>query len=284
MKLIKYIVGLILMVAVSVSCQKEDTLTPSGEELFSSRPNTALDQSLYRIFGPYNTILEYRYIESLIPSNWYYITPVKEESVLDIAEFLRDFWILPLEDGSSGEFVKAHFPRMIVIVGSPARKKDGSVVLGEAEGGTLIRFTEMDDFDRSNKSWIRRQMHTAFHEYAHLLHQTFNMPNEFRQITPNEYTLNGWQTVSVTQARTKGMVSPYGTSAVSEDFAELFSFYITETDEVLYTYFIDVEGEVQLNMGRQILRTKLQILNRFLLGIGVDLEAVRISFQTKLNG
>ena len=284
MRRIKYIIGLTLIVAMAVSCQKEDELSPSEGYLFPPRPDTALEQSLYQIFGPYNSILEYRYIESLVPANWYYITPVKEDSVLSIAEFLRDFWILPLEDGSSQEFVKLHFPRLIFIVGSPAKNKDGSVVLGEAEGGTLIRFADMDSFDRTNKEWVRKQMGTAFHEYAHLLHQTFNMPNEFRRVTPDEYVLSGWKAINLEQARMKGMVSEYGTSSVFEDFAEIFSFYITEPDAKLNEFFIDVPGEIQLNMGKEVLRTKLRIIDRFLTGIGINVSTIRESFQAKING
>lgn len=93
---------------------------PSEEELFPTKTNTELDKQLNELFRPYNTIVEYRYIKNLIPDDWYYIYPVEEELVVPMAEFLKAYWIGPLEAGSSREFVVNNFPRMILLIGSSA--------------------------------------------------------------------------------------------------------------------------------------------------------------------
>lgn len=285
-RLLKYVWLFAVVVGIS-SCNDDELLTPSGEDLFPPQEQTELDKKLVEMYADYNTIIEYRYIKNLLPKDWYYIEPVSIDLVQPMAEFLKDMWIGPLEAGSSKEFVQAHFPRMIVLVGSPARQKDGSVVLGVAEGGTLIRFTEVNYFDATSRDWKQAQLETAFHEYAHLLHQTFNLPDAFRQVTPESYTKNGWKAVTAAEALKRGMVSPYGTSAFAEDFAEIFSFYLSATDEDLDFYFnqqpVKNAQDVDLNKGRAYLATKLNILLKFTDGIGLDMDKVREDLQTKLS-
>lgn len=285
-RLLKYVWLFAVIVGIS-SCNDDELLTPSGEDLFPPQEQTELDKKLVEMYADYNTIIEYRYIKNLLPKDWYYIEPVYIDLVQPMAEFLKEMWIGPLEAGSSKEFVQAHFPRMIVLVGSPARQKDGSVVLGVAEGGTLIRFTEVNYFDATSRDWKQAQLETAFHEYAHLLHQTFNLPDAFRQVTPESYTKNGWKAVTAAEALKRGMVSPYGTSAFAEDFAEIFSFYLSATDEDLDFYFnqqpVKNAQDVDLNKGRALLATKLNILLKFTDGIGLDMDKVREDLQTKLS-
>lgn len=285
-KILKYL-WLFIIVAGLNACNDEDPLTPSGEELFPPKELTELDKQLAEMYSDYNTIVEYRYIKNFLPKDWYYITPVSIDLVLPMAKFLKEMWIGPLEAGSSKEFVQAHFPRMIILVGSPAYQKDGTIVLGQAEGGTLIRFTEVNSYSETRRAWKQGQLETAFHEYAHLLHQTFSLPDAFRQVTPNSYTKNGWRAVRDKEALKKGMVSPYATSAPAEDFAEIFSFYLSATDEELDYYFnqqsVEYVEDVDLNKGRALLLTKLGILMKFMDEIGLDIDKVREDLQTKLD-
>lgn len=285
-KILKYL-WLFIIVAGLNACNDEDPLTPSGEELFPPKELTELDKQLAEMYSDYNTIVEYRYIKNFLPKDWYYITPVSIDLVLPMAKFLKEMWIGPLEAGSSKEFVQAHFPRMIILVGSPAYQKDGTIVLGQAEGGTLIRFTEVNSYSEIRRAWKQGQLETAFHEYAHLLHQTFSLPDAFRQVTPNSYTKNGWMAVQEKEALKKGMVSPYATSAPAEDFAEIFSFYLSATDEELDYYFnqqpVEYVEDVDLNKGRALLLTKLGILMKFMDEIGLDIDKVREDLQTKLD-
>lgn len=285
-RILKYIWLLAIVVGLT-ACSDDERLSPSGEDLFPPQEQTELDKELAEMYADYNSVIEYRYIKNLLPKDWYYIEPVSIDLVLPMATFLKEMWIGPLEAGSSKEFVQAHFPRMIVLVGSPARNKDGTTVLGVAEGGTLIRFTEVNYFDATSRNWKQAQLETAFHEYAHLLHQTFNLPDAFRQVTPDSYTKNGWRALTDKEALKRGMVSPYGTSAFAEDFAEIFSFYLSATDAQLNYYFlqqnVQTVEDVDLNKGRAYLAAKLSILLKFTDGIGLDMDKVREDLQTRLN-
>lgn len=287
--------ALFLITGLLVSCDDEDKLAPSGEDLFPPREMNALDTALAEIYAPYNTVVEYRYIKNFLPNDWYYIAPPREENVLPMAKLLKEMWVSPLEAGSSHEFIQVHFPKMIILVGSPSYNRDGTETLGEAEGGTIIRFTRVDDFDLGDLSWLQQQIHTAFHEYAHILHQTFGMPDAYRNVTPDNYTKNGWQTVigsggehslaSLQNAMKRGMVSPYGTSAISEDFAELFAFYVMAPDEWV-SYILTKENKpetVELDKGREWIALKFSTLTKFLLSNGIDIDLIRADYQAKLD-
>lgn len=298
MKILKYNL-LLLCLALLCACHDEDKLTPSGETLFPADEPSALSDALREMFAPYNTRIQYRYVRNFIPDTWYYITPVKEELVMPVAESFLELWIKPLVAGSSEEFVRKYFPRMLVLVGSPALQLDGTQVLGEAEGGTLIRFTDINSYSTS-RSWVIEQLSTAYHEYAHILHQTFILPDKFREVTPESYTKNGWTVISGNDAVKKGMVTPYATSSVQEDFAELFAKYILLEDDLVQYWekeiiFVpDVTGKTeeeilaireeaaQWNAGCGLIRKKFKILSEFCESFGMDIRGVRKDFQAKL--
>ncbi len=300
MKYLKYF-SLLAILGLFFACSDDDeTLLPSDQDLFPAKTNSEIDLKLRELFSPYNTIVEYRYIKNFLDNKWYSITPAKEELVIPMGNFLIDFWVKPLEIGSSKKFVADNFPKKIILVGSEAKQLNGSKVLGQAEAGTLIRYTEVNDFDLSDPAWLSIQLNTAFHEYAHILHQTFKMPNEYRQVTPDNYTKNGWMAVTGDNAIERGMVSPYGTNGVSDDFAELFSHYIILGDTELQALFNDEVintnpdngpltppssflGIVKRNEGREFIRTKLGIMKKFLSSVGFDLDKVREAAQAKMN-
>lgn len=274
-------------------CSEDDSLLPSGEELFPEGRNTELDKKLNELFDPYNTVVEYQYTKNLIPDDWYYIYPAKEELVFPMAEFLKNYWIGPLEAGASRDFVVQNFPRMILLIGSPAYNLDGSRVTGQAEGGTLIRFTEVNDFNLKKEKWILAQLETAFHEYAHIIHQTFGFPEDYRNITPDHYSKGGWKSLKLKDAIKLGMVSTYASSAPEEDFAEMFYFWIVSPYEDLEYMFNEqsttgvkptlIQEVIEMNAGRRLIQQKLLTLEKYLKRIGLDLQNIRNDLQGRLG-
>lgn len=287
--------SLIFLILLGIAaCSNKNELISSPDDILPHPKTNEIDVRLNELYKDYNCRVEYRYVENLLPRDWYNITPVEEKYVIPMAVFLKRNWILPLEAGSSHKFVAKIFPTQLVLVGSPAFQKDGMTeVLGEAEGGTLLRFTRVNSFNPENPSWVEKQLTTAFHEYAHILHQTYRLPDEFRKVTPNSYTKNGWMTIQEIQALTMGMVTPYATSSVQEDFAELFAFYIVQPEHIIKTWFEEKktkdfpnipENVIQsLNNGSAILRIKLEIMKKMLSGQGLDMDKIREDLQVKLK-
>lgn len=276
------IIILVLLSLLFLQCRESDKIASSGEDLFQPQTNSEIDKQLRELFREYNTRIEYRYIKNYIPGDWYYITPVKEELVVPMSKLVKTMWLEPLLAGANRKLVSVTFPKMLIYIGSPALQRDGTRVLGQAEGGTLIRFTEVNSYDSSNKPWVNTQMHTAFHEYGHVIHQRFGFPEEYQKISPESYTLNGWRTISSLDALRRGMVSSYATKSPQEDFVELFATYVIGTDKELEFLFKDAEKEATNNRGRAILRNKLAIQKKYMKGVGIDMDLVRKAYQEKI--
>ena len=274
------------------SCDTEESIErPSEEKVFPIVEETKYDAQLENMFARYNMRIEYRYIKNLLPNNWHHITPIKEDLIVPVSRFLIDYWVSPLELSSSKDFVVKTLPNKIVLVGSPAYKLDGTRALGQAEGGTLVRLTNCNDYDLNDHAWIRAALRTAYHEYSHILHQTFVLPDGYRKLTPEAYSDAGWSRKTRSDAIKLGIVSTYGTKNVSEDFAELFSFFITaKQNEVDYVFndepipveLTEIKDVMERNEGRKIIRKKFVVLNMFLEKIGLDIENTREELQKNI--
>jgi substrate import-associated zinc metallohydrolase lipoprotein len=146
----------------------------------------------------------------------------------------------------------------------------------------------VNDIDPDNQFWVFRQLGTIYHEFAHIVHQRYNLPPNFQDISPQGYTSAGsWYTLTDEEALQRGFVSPYATSSYNEDFAETVafllydpSFYETYTeDEVCTTAACAARNE-----GRAKLRKKYNsVLTHYKQYTGVDLLLVREIIQEKLD-
>jgi hypothetical protein len=137
--------------------------------------------------------------------------------------------------------MKNYGPRIFHFVGSKAFSPTTSTeTLGYASAGvkiTLINVNNMKmwtpdnqytgaDIDLLNKD----QFHTMHHEFSHILHQTKSYPVTYGQVTPGTYAPRDWQDRDSVDSHRLGYVTQYGSSAIYEDFVEMLSCTITETD------------------------------------------------------
>src|SRR5690606_30477909 len=160
------------------------------------------------------------------------VTPPKLDVVQPMLEFLTDFWIKPFTDVANGNrFFKGHVPAEIILVGSPMFNNDGTVTLGTADAGARITLTEVNFIDVDDQDWVFRQLGTIYHEFAHIVHQRYNLPSGFQDVSPEGYTSAGsWYNLTEEQALQRGYVSPYATSSYNEDFAEIVAFLLYHPD------------------------------------------------------
>lgn len=265
----------------------EDVVAPVKEQPLSEEP---LDQYIQQNFiDQYGVAVRYEFVDRYVDQNKR-VTPPKLDMVEPMLDFLTAFWIEPFTNVANGtRFFKAHVPAEIVLIGSTMYNADGTVTLGTADAGARITLTEVNFIDIENRDWVFRQLGTIYHEFAHIVHQRYNLPPNWQEISPQGYTSAGsWFNLTEDEALERGFVSPYGTSSFNEDFAEIVAFLLFRPD--FYTRFIDDEtcaddvDCLERNEGRTRLRRKYNaILEHYKQNTGVDLLQVRAIIQAKLQ-
>ena len=275
-----------LWLAASGCYKDEDVVSPVKTQPLSDDP---IDQYIQQNFvEEYGIAVRYKFVDRYVDQNKR-VTPPKRELVQPMLDFLTEFWIEPFSNVPSGsKFFRNHVPAEIIIIGSTIFNADGTVTLGTADAGARITLTEVNDIDRQNTDWIIRQLGTIYHEFAHIVHQRYNLPPNFQKISPQGYTSSGsWYNLTDEEALQRGFVSPYGTSTFNEDFAEVVAFLLF--DPLFYEKYIEDEPNcktvdcVARNEGRAKLRRKYNaILEHYEQNTGVDLLRVRDIVQAKL--
>ena len=236
---------------------------------------------------PYGVSVRYRFVDRYVdPANR--VTPPRQELVQPALEFLLEYWIAPyLEIANGDAYLESTIPAEVVLIGSFIFNFDGTVVLGTADAGARITLTDINSVDDTDQTWVFRQLGTIYHEYAHIMHQRFDLPPNYQEVSPQGYTSPGsWFTLSDAEALRRGFVSPYATSSANEDFAELVAFLLYEPD-FFGTYINDedcTDDDCQArNAGRAMIRTKYSaILEHYERNTGVDLLQLRARIQDRL--
>jgi len=263
----------------------EDVEAPVKQQPLSE---DELDQYIQKNFvDAYGVAVRYEFVDRYVDANKR-VTPPKLEVVRPMLDFLSQYWIAPFVDVPNGNrFFRAHVPAEVILIGSTMFNADGTVTLGTADAGARITLTEVNFVDVDNQEWVFRQLGTIYHEFAHIVHQRYNLPPGWQEISPQGYTsLGSWFNLTEEEALQRGFVSPYGTSTFNEDFAEIVAFMLFRPD--FYTRFIEDEPDCQTadcvarNEGRARLRRKYNaILKHYEQNTGVDLRDVRNIIQEK---
>jgi substrate import-associated zinc metallohydrolase lipoprotein len=287
-KIFTFFFTAVLILIVNASCDKEDdvnapiiTHTPSED---------ALDQYIQTNYtDEYGIAVRYKFVDRYVDQNKR-VTPPKLEVVQPMLDFLNEYWIEPFTTVANGDaFFRDHVPAEVIFIGSTIYNADGTVTLGTADAGARITLTEVNFIDVEDDAWIFRQLGTIYHEFAHIMHQRYNLPAGWQNISPQGYTsLGSWYNLTDDEALQRGFVSPYGTSTFNEDFAELVAFLLYDPD-FYEKYIEDEEGCVTAecvakNDGRAKLRVKYNAaLSHYKQNTGVDLLKVRDIIQAKLE-
>jgi substrate import-associated zinc metallohydrolase lipoprotein len=252
-------------------------------------PSTALDLYIQELYiNEYNMAVRYRFVDNYLNAGQF-STPPKIENVRPMLDFIQEFWIDPYFDVPGGEaFFRKNLPTEIVFLGGFLFNPDGTRTLGFAEAGSRITFTEVNRIDLNNPEWVKLQLNVLFHEFAHIVDQNNDLPPGFENISPEGLTSAGsWFVLTDQEALERGFVSPYSTSAVGEDFAEVLAFYLFDKD--FFENFITLEDCttadcLRRNEGRAKLSEKINSIRDHYENVtGVSLDALREAVQSRLN-
>ena len=249
---------------------------------------TELDQYIEQSFTEeYGMAIRYRFVDRYI-SPTQRVTPPRVESVRPMLDFIQEFWIDPyLEIEGGEEFFREHVTAEIILLGGLIFQSDGTVILGTADAGARITFTNVNAVNPNDFEWRDLQLNTVYHEFAHTVHQLYTLPNAYETISPQGYTSAGsWFVLTDEEALGRGFVTPYATSDPNEDFAETVAYYL---------FFQDFDGEFiqqepcatadceTLNAGRVMVSTKLSaIQDHYERVTGVKLQDLRAAVQSRL--
>jgi substrate import-associated zinc metallohydrolase lipoprotein len=220
-------IACIALASLALVACSEDKLGPSV--LDTTPPaRTALDNWILEQFTkPHNIEIIYRwdYTESDLSRS---LTPAREENVEGFVRVLKRIWTVPYATIAGTNFLNATCPKQLMLVGCSAYNSSGSVTLGTAEAGRKIVLYEIDDFDRSNTTRLKRYMKTIHHEYTHIQNQLRDFAPEYEQITAAGYRTD-WSNVSLQNAYNAGFISQYAQMSPDEDFAEMVGFMLTSS-------------------------------------------------------
>jgi substrate import-associated zinc metallohydrolase lipoprotein len=218
------------LVLVLTSCSKkhdEVHYTPSPGLGGDTWAKGSIDKYLYdSLTLPYNIDVKYRWDpwEVNIGAQ---LVPPDEKQIIPAVEAIKKIWIETYNAETGGtDFIRKYAPKHFVMVGSAEYMPNGSMLLGQAEGGKKILMYVINNFSQTNIGALRQMLHTIEHEFAHILHQTVLYPESFKYITP-DYT-GTWFNMSDADAQARGFATSYARSGPDEDFVETISTMLIE--------------------------------------------------------
>lgn len=283
--------------AVLTSCGSDDVDESISVIVDSQTPENDLDRWLKVNFvDRYNIEMRYRWEDNEIDMN-YILVPARYENAVRMARVLKYICFDAFDKVTGGpEFVRSSFPKFVQLVGNPGwNTSNGTYTLGSSEGGYKINLWYVNHLGDMyyDANWqqhpvieSREQLndnyfHTILHEYAHTFHQRVPYTNEFNQITGTSYLGGSYTSVfsgpDDPQIYSMGFVTAYSAYTADEDFAEVFSTYVTSTPEE-FQFYLDHANED----GRNKIQRKLRIVRDYFAdNWELDIDALRDEIQER---
>ena len=197
----------------------------------------------------YNIDVIYRYNDKET-DNYYNVVPAELDKAKALAILVKHMWLEAYEEVAGADFIKKYAPRIYQFIGSAEfNPNSGSIVLGTAEGGlkiTLFRVNAIDpdstyiNYDNPFRPTYEEPLdlnywffHTMHHEFCHILTQTKNYTTDFQTISAGDYSSSDWVNFvdENGDGPAAGFVSGYASSEYNEDFAEIYSTYVSLSEE-----------------------------------------------------
>ena len=228
-----YFLVLLLFPAVLAACSEDDLSSTSVIQPPQVVQND-FDRWLDRHYlAPYNIEFQYRYTD-IESSMGYYLTPADYNQSIALAKLVIALCLEPYDEVTgSRDFIRAYFPKIIFLTGSPAYKSNGSIILGTAEGGKKITLFNVDALQIASIDASTNYFKTIHHEFGHILNQTKPYTTDFKEITGTLYV--GDSNVDILTGHNAGLKSA-GVSWGFRGRAELEAAgadYVVDTQEEL---------------------------------------------------
>lgn len=268
-----YLLSSLLFAAALTACSEDDLDSTSvirEPQVVKNDFDRWLDK---HYLEPYNIEFKYRYTD-IESSMGYYVTPADYNQSIALAKLVIALCLEPYDEVTgSREFIRAYFPKILFLTGSPAYKSNGSTLLGTAEGGKKITLYEVDALKIASIDASSNYFKTIHHEFGHILNQTKPYTTDFKEITGTLYVGDAcWDTYKTDAGALQlGLISRYAGSEDTEDFVELISIYVTRSQEAW-----DAKLETAGDAGAAIIRQKFEIVRNYLQNSwNIDIDQLR---------
>ncbi len=287
---------LLAVTAIAVSCYKDEP--DQNQSIFENQApeRSEFDKWLLNAYTlPYNIEFNYLYNDKLT-DNYYNVIPASLENSIAMAILIKNVWLDAYIECAGSDFIRENSFRVFQLIGSPQYNSQGSITLGTAEGGIQVTLFRINELDKENiyvnqdnpyrdhsalpldlNYWY---FHTMHHEFCHILTQQKDYSTEFREISAGKYQTSGWVNVEDEDAAAMGFVTGYASMEYNEDFAEVFSTYVTSSDDAwnaILTMGITANPDGSPNYdGATAIMQKLEIVKTYMADSwGIDLEELR---------
>jgi substrate import-associated zinc metallohydrolase lipoprotein len=280
------------MLLGSISCSKEQKLDSKSVFVDSAIEQNEFDKYIYTNFTkPYNIDILYKYIDRESDLD-YNLVPAPYESSIRMTKLLAYLGLEPYNDiTGSKEFIRKYFPKLLNYIGSVAVRNNGTVVLGTAENGakmTLYNLLDLDEETGYDVNYLNYYyFKTIHHEFQHILNQTKPFPSDFRSITGATYVDDAWNTeypagtAGLAKAISAGYISPYASKSAEEDFAELYSFYVTR-NQAGFNSILNTSGAS--DAGKATVIKKLNVVKTYMKdNWNIDMDKLRDNIVARMG-
>ena len=261
-----------------IACE-ERPLDKDSQVIDSKTEQNDFDKWLVTNYvNAYNIDFKYR-MEMNESQMSYWLVPAEYNKSIVMAKLVRHLCLEAYDEiTGSKEFIRTHFPKMIHLIGSAAYKNNGTMVLGEAEGGLKITLYMINDLMLNVDYLNHYYFKTMHHEFAHILHQKKPYSTDFNLISGPDYVTDAWSDTwsGDADAQKNGFISEYASKEANEDFVELIAVYVTST-AAKWNTVIKNAGD-----GAAIINAKFDIVYNYMLNTwGINLDELREVVQRR---
>lgn len=267
-----------------------DSVQPSRQVVASTTVSSLprLDRYIQQAFAKkYNVDIAYRY-DDKVTDRRYLLAPVKEEKALEYLNLIEYMFFQVYEASTPEGYLQTHTIKYLNLFGSSGYAIDRRMAGAAPQG--MIWIYNINELNTQYTGTVRADyISVLFHESAHTLHEERAYPPEFDKLSALEYQKQDafsywWRTGQ--NASYAGFVSDYASTDADEDFAELFAYYILDSDSEWADRLKGAEGKNRSDAkytGREIIEKKVAIMKEYLRSeYSADLDKIRAEAQKRL--
>ena len=275
-KYIIYSIALLAGAFFMTSCS-EDELDKESIITLDKVDKNPFDEWLEANFvNTYNIEVKYRF-EDIESDHNYYVIPAEYNQAIKLAHIVKYACLEAFDEAAGIAFTRANFPKLIYMVGNWEYRNNNTMVLGTAEGGKkifLAGVNHVNEYTNNREDLNHYYLKTIFHEFTHILNQTKDYSPDYKLITPTTYIAGEWSSDTNNKDTVylpNGYISGYARHSAGEDFAEMFSIYVTN-DQATWDGFLETAGKE----GAGWINAKLDLVKSYMRDSwGINMDELR---------